>query len=71
MFPNIKIVEAIRKEYPAGTRIRLVKMDKKDIPELLLSVDDEADYVDAYKIAQWDTRYGETAGKSNVNCEER
>lgn len=26
MFPNIKIVEAIRKEYPAGTRIRLVKM---------------------------------------------
>lgn len=27
MFPNIKIVEAIRKEYPAGTRIRLVKMD--------------------------------------------
>lgn len=26
MFPNIKIVEAIRKEYPAGTRVRLVKM---------------------------------------------
>lgn len=23
------------------------------------------------QIAQWDTRYGETAGKSNVNCEER
>lgn len=22
------------------------------------------------QIAQWDTRYGETAGKSNVNCEE-
>lgn len=29
MFPNIKIVEAIRKEYPAGTRVRLVKMDGK------------------------------------------
>lgn len=27
MFPNIKIVEAIRKEYPAGTRVQLVKMD--------------------------------------------
>lgn len=27
MFPSIKIVEAIRKEYPAGTRVRLVKMD--------------------------------------------
>lgn len=24
MFPSIKIVEAIRKEYPAGTRVRLV-----------------------------------------------
>lgn len=23
------------------------------------------------QFAQWDTRYGETAGKSNVNCEER
>lgn len=23
MFPNIKIVEAIRKEYPAGTRVQL------------------------------------------------
>lgn len=23
------------------------------------------------QIAQWDMRYGETAGKSNVNCEER
>lgn len=24
MFPNTKIVEAIRKEYPAGTRVRLL-----------------------------------------------
>lgn len=28
---------------------KLLEMDKKDIPELLLSVADEADYVDAYK----------------------
>lgn len=34
MFPNIKIVEAIRKEYPAGTRIRLVKMDDIQAPPL-------------------------------------
>lgn len=34
MFPNIKIVEAIRKEYPAGTRIRLVKMDDIQTPPL-------------------------------------
>lgn len=26
MFPNIEIVEAIHKEYPAGTRVRLVKI---------------------------------------------
>ena len=36
---------------------KLREMDKKDIPELLLSVADEADYVDAYKevtdIASW------------------
>ena len=34
MFPNIKIVEAIRKEYPAGTRVRLVKMDDIQAPPL-------------------------------------
>ena len=34
MFPNIKIVEAIRKEYPAGTGIRLVKMDDIQAPPL-------------------------------------
>ena len=34
MFQNIKIVEAIRKEYPAGTRVRLVKMDDIQAPPL-------------------------------------
>lgn len=34
MFPNIKIVEAIRKEYPAGTRVWLVKMDDIQAPAL-------------------------------------
>ena len=34
MFPNIKIVEAICKEYPAGTRVRLVKMDDIQAPPL-------------------------------------
>lgn len=32
MFPNTKIVEAIRKEYPAGTRVRLLKMDDIQAP---------------------------------------
>ena len=34
MFPNIEIVEAIHKEYPAGTRVRLVKMDDIQAPPL-------------------------------------
>ena len=34
MFPNIEIVEAIRKEYPVGTRVRLTKMDDIQAPPL-------------------------------------
>ena len=34
MFPSIKIVEAIRKKYPAGTRVRLTKMDDIQAPPL-------------------------------------
>lgn len=33
MFPNTKIVEAIRKEYPAGTRVRLLKIIQKNNEE--------------------------------------
>lgn len=31
-FPSRAIVEAIRKEYPAGTRVELVKMDDMQAP---------------------------------------
>ena len=34
MFPSIKIVEAIRKKYPAGTRVRLTKTDDIQAPPL-------------------------------------
>lgn len=34
MFPSIKIVEAIRKKYPAGTRVRFTKMDDIQAPPL-------------------------------------
>lgn len=34
MFPNTKIVVAIRKEYPAGTRVRLLKMDDVQAPPI-------------------------------------
>ena len=32
MFPSREIVERIRKEYPAGTRVELVKMDDFQAP---------------------------------------
>lgn len=32
--PIEKVIEAIRKEYPAGTRVRLVKMDDIQAPPL-------------------------------------
>lgn len=39
MFPNIKIVEAIRKEYPAGTRVWLVKIrNQSPASEVLLTL---------------------------------
>ena len=31
-FPSRKIVEQLKKEYPIGTRIRLVKMNDKQAP---------------------------------------
>lgn len=32
MFPNEKIVESVRAEYPEGTRVKLVKMDDVQAP---------------------------------------
>ena len=45
MFPGEEIVENIRSEYPAGTRIRLVKMDDPQAPPVgtkgtVIGVDD-------------------------------
>ena len=31
-FPRREVVEALRKEYPAGTRVELVKMDDLQAP---------------------------------------
>lgn len=33
-FPNRETVEQIRKEYPAGTRVRLVKMNDTQAPPI-------------------------------------
>ena len=33
-FPSREIVEAVRKEYPAGTRVRLLKMDDPQAPTI-------------------------------------
>ena len=45
MFPKKEIVEKIRKEYPKGTRVMLVKMDDTQAPPLgtegtVIGVDD-------------------------------
>lgn len=45
MFPKQKIVEKIRKEYPKGTRVKLVRMDDMKAPPLgtegtVIGVDD-------------------------------
>ena len=45
MFPKKEIVERIRKEYPKGTRVMLVKMDDTQAPPLrttgtVIGVDD-------------------------------
>ena len=34
MFPSKEIVETIRTEYPAGTRVRLLKMDDVQAPPI-------------------------------------
>ena len=33
-FPRREVVEALRKEYPAGTRVELVKMDDLQAPPI-------------------------------------
>lgn len=45
MFPKKEIVVRIRKEYPKGTRVRLIKMDDMQAPPLgtegtVIGVDD-------------------------------
>lgn len=34
IFPNEKIVESIRKQYPKGTRVELVQMDDAQAPPI-------------------------------------
>ncbi len=58
MFPNRETVERIRKEYPAGTRVELVKMDDFQAPPAgtkgtVLGVDDTGSLIMA-----WDTGSG-------------
>lgn len=33
-FPNRKVVESLRKRYPAGTRVELVRMDDPQAPPI-------------------------------------
>lgn len=66
-FPNKEIVERVRKEYPAGTRVELVRMDDVQAPPIgtrgtVIGVDDTASL-----LMRWDNGshlnvvYGEDA----------
>ena len=58
VFPNRKIVEHIRREYPVGTRVELVRMHDKQAPPVgmkgtVLGVDDTASL-----LMHWDNGTG-------------
>ena len=58
MFPKKEIVEKIRREYPDGTRIELVKMDDVQAPPIgtkgtVTGVDDTASL-----LVRWDNGSG-------------
>ena len=58
VFPNRKIVENIRREYPVGTRVELVRMHDKQAPPVgmtgtVLGVDDTASL-----LMHWDNGSG-------------
>lgn len=57
-FPNRKIVELVRKEYPVGTRVELLKMDDVQAPPIgtkgtVTGVDDTASI-----LVRWDNGSG-------------
>ena len=57
-FPNKEIVEKVRREYPAGTRVELVRMDDCQAPPLgtlgtVTGVDDTASLM-----VDWDSGSG-------------
>ena len=58
VFPNEKIVEEVRKKYPSGTRVVLLKMDDVQAPPIgtkgtVTGVDDTASL-----IVSWDNGSG-------------
>ncbi len=57
-FPSREIVENVRKEYPQGTRVELVRMDDEQAPPIgtkgtVMGVDDTASI-----IVSWDNGSG-------------
>ena len=53
MFPKQEIVEKIRKEYPKGRKVKLVKMDDFQVPPIgtlgtVIGVDDTASIMVAW-----------------------
>lgn len=58
MFPSKEIVERVRKEYPAGVRVELLRMDDPQAPPVgtlgtVIGVDDTANI-----LVKWDNGSG-------------
>lgn len=75
VFPNRKIVENIRREYPVGTRVELIRMHDKQAPPVgmtgtVLGVDDTASL-----LMHWDNGsglnviYGEDCVKKDTHSQ--
>lgn len=68
-FPNQEIVEMVRNKYPAGTRVRLVKMDDSQAPPIgtegtVTGVDDTASI-----LVRWDNGCGLNIVYGEDECE--
>lgn len=66
MFPSKEIVERVRKEYPAGVRVELLRMDDPQAPPVgtlgtVIGVDDAANI-----LVKWDNGSGFTSEQTDT-----
>ena len=77
MFPNRAIIERLRREYPVGTRVELVRMDDQQAPPI--GTKGTVQYVDdaGSLLVAWDNgcglnvAYGEDIVRKVVDSDDR